>query len=421
MIELFGTKDQFEIVTCRKRYLAFFAGRRWGKTKTILNRAIYRCRKPGFKFTYVAPVYAQIEEAFDSLATNDGLRPFIRNHKLQPFPRIWFTNGSILSFRTFERPKNIRGRGEDEVWADEIQDYAEADFLSVLQPIISDRRGTLGIAGQFRGENWYWERYFVPGQSPDHTTHKSWVFPSRAGLMYQGPEGQAELEATRLMLPKAIYNQEYECIPVANQAAVFDPDDVRACVRGSPSPHAQGTTPYLIGVDIGRVVDHTAVVVLDARTCSVVHAERFPLKTKHDLCAAKVAMIAARYRGQVIIDSTGGATGGKTDKADEHVKFYRERIPDLREYVWNFKTKQRLVHTTSLAFEQKRINIPAAFDELIKEVLAYEFKRTGDRYVFSAPEGQHDDYLAALMMAVWGWHADWAPSQSGHSITKLMY
>lgn len=420
MIHLYATKDQRDVILCQKRYLACFAGRRWGKTKTILNRGLFRCRVPKFKWTFVSPVYAQVEEAFDSLATNPGLTPFIRKHKLQPFPRIWFTNGSVMSFRSFERPKNIRGRGEDEVWADEIQDYAEEDFLSVLQPVISDRRGTLGIAGQFRGENWYWERYFVPGQSPDHPTHKSWRFPSSSGLMYEGDEGQQELAATRLLLPKAVYNQEYECVPIANQAAVFDPDDVKACVRGSLSPPA-GATPYILGVDIGRVVDHTAAVVLDTRTCTVVHAERFPLKTKHDLCAAKVAMIAARYRAQVIIDSTGGATGGKADKADEHVKFYRDRIPDLREYVWSFRTKQRLVHNLSLAFEQKKISIPPACDDLIKEVLAYEFKRTGDRYVFSAPQGQHDDYLAALMMAVWGWHAEWGPALHGRGPATLLY
>ena len=420
MIHLFATKDQQRVITARKRYLALFAGRRWGKTRTILNRGLYRCRRPGFRWMFVAPVYAQIEEAFDSLAGNDGLRPFIRKHKLQPFPRIWLTNGSIMSFRSFERPKNIRGRGEDEVWADEIQDYAEDDFLSVLQPVISDRRGTLGIAGQFRGENWYWERFYVPGQSPDHLTTQSWRFPSSMGLMYEGPEGQAELESTRAITPKAIYNQEYDCIPIANQAAVFDPDDVRACVRGTTSG-AVGSTPYIMGVDIARVVDHTAYVVLDARTCSVVKADRFPRGTKHDLCAAKIAQIAANYRAQVIIDSTGGATGGKTDRTDEHVKYYRERIPDLREYVWTFTSKQKLVHNMSLAFEQKKVSIPAECDALIKETLAYEFKRTGDRYVFSAPENQHDDLLSALMMAVMGWRMQWGPTMSGSPYTTLMY
>lgn len=327
------------------------------------------------------------------------LQSFISETRQQPFPEITFVTGSRVGFRTFDRPDNLRGAGLNEVLVDEIQDISEDDFWPVIRPLISDKCGNIVMAGQFRGLNWYYEKFFERGQDQKRAEqYKSWRFPSSTGHAFQGEKGRAELALLRESLPRIIYDQECDCIPVANQAAVFHYEDLKAMKRGSPS----GPTPkgrYILAIDLGRIQDPTAYVVFDDAARAVVAAGKMVLGMKHDAQAQLLAVIRKQYNNAtVIIDSTGGATGGHAH-IDAYVNEHRKAMPGLHEFKWTMESKTRLIQTLCIGVEKKLIGVPGQFEEVHREMAAYEFVHTNGGFRYSAPTGKHDDYVAALAMA----------------------
>lgn len=397
-----------EVIKCRERYLGVFAGRRWGKTIGVCyNRIINRCLSDkNIRYWYVTPSYSQCWSCYDALITHYKLNRFITRKKMQPYPQIWWYNGSVVGFRSFDRPGNLRSAGLDEVWFDEIQDIDEKSFWAVARPLISDRRGTLGVSGQFRGENWYHDAFYIPGQEGPNKKkgYKSWRFPSSSGIVFQSEEGKQELQEVKEQLPRAVYEQEYECIPIANQAAVFDPYDLKLCIGGTNSPTGSGC---ITGLDLGRVVDPSALVVLDPSRCQIIHSEIRPLKEKHDVGAKYAAALASRYGSALVIDSTGGATGGKVSRQDVHVKEYRKAYPNLHEVYITQAVKINLIHSLSLMIEQHKIIIPEENEQLIQQLKSYEYKYKSGNFVFSGPDGHEDDLVMALALALHGFNRGW--------------
>jgi len=417
------TPDQLKIVTCPARFIGVFAGRRWGKSTVSDTRIAYKTRTPNFHYIYITPTYAQLIERFRALAFNPGFQQYIENTRLQPFPEITLRNGSKIDYRTFERPHNIKGTWAHEVGVDEIQDIKEDSFWPVIRPLISDHRGNLIVYGQFKGvSTWYYSQFYLRGQDPKQANfYKSWRFPSSTGLRYQGEAGREELALARQQMTRAQFEQQYECIPVANQKAVFDPLDVERCAKrpGTLTSVPRGNCSYILGLDLGRVKDPSAIVVLEMQSRTVVHAEKLPLGMRHEEQAQQVAKIARRYQARVIMDSTGGATGGQ-EKQDAYLQFYRKLIPDLKPFFWSGSNKERIIHALMLNIEQAKITIPATLKDLIDELLSYEFEYRSDHYDFHGQDGSHDDYVSALAMASFAMDMNWGPSTSGSPIGVMM-
>lgn len=420
-LELPLAPNQITVVRSRAKFKTVMAGRQWGKTFCSMAAALYSClRHKNFAFWFVAPTNSVSYSEFRRLAFDPGLKHLIKSVRQQPFLEITFINGSTIQYRSFDRPDNLRGLNANAVWIDEIQNIAEADFWPVVRPLISARNGTLTVSGQFRGHNWYYDQLFVPGQPgpKKRPTYESWRFPSSSGVMFQTRSGRADLADAQATLPRAVWEQEYECIPVANQSAVFRYDDLEAVTRGQPMPAPRPGQQYVIGMDLGRVADYSAIVVVEASTLAVVYAEKRPKGEKHEVQAGRVQSIVRRYGGQLVIDSTGGATGGKA-QADEYIKIYRAAVPNLREFFWSKANKQRVIHGLALHIEQRRLSIPAEFGDLLKELAAYEFRYRNGMYEFSAPVGLHDDYVSALAMAVMAIDAKWLPQTGGLPLNAI--
>lgn len=420
MIRLFATKAQREIITCSARKMGVFAGRRWGKTDTFFNRCVKRCLsgKP-IEYVYVAPSYGLAKEQYERIETSLG--KFILRAVGQPKPRIELINGSRIHFRSFDKPKYCRGlRRIAEIWVDEIQDIVEKHFWSVLRPMLSDVRGTLVVSGQFRGLNWYYRKFYEPGQQPGQNYCKSWRLPSSTGLIYQDAAGKQELLDAKKDLTKQEFDQEYECVPIANQSAVFTPEDIQAITRGQAIDVAESGHRYIIAYDLGEMIDPSAMCVVDVDTRTVVKAEKIALRTKHELQAKALAQHARRWNGAaVVIDGTAGGTGGHRS-ADEIVKFYRAQLPNVHVMIWEPSVKAELVRRTQLCIEAQGISIPATHTSMLEELAAYECERRADSFIYHGADGGHDDQVAALMMAIWALKAGWAPSQGGRPLSSLM-
>ena len=431
-VELFATPDQIKVIECEARYIGLAAGRRWGKTMgAIIPKLIKKCLDvQRADCAYIAPSHKLSRMVFDMVC--DNCRPLIKRTNAQ-FPFfVKFWNDSRIDFYSFARPKTIRGSGYDLVVVDEIQEIKDPDtFWATLRPLVSDRQGSLMVAGQFRGKNWFYDAFFRDAgwEWDNHTWtrtqgkpgHTAFIFTAQSGIMYDSEAGRAEIEDAKSALPRVIYEQEYECIPTANRAAVFHPDDLDAARRGisktEPSAKDRKERQYIAGIDLGAHRDHAAIVILELPGPTVVFSEELPVGLRHEEIAFKFGQIARRFGALPVVDVTGGATGGKAP-ADSVLKYYRAQLPNMRAYTWNRENKMHAVRLLSTLFEKRQIQIPEIHRTLREELGLYEFEYKEHYYLYHGPKGARDDLVSALALAVDAWDRGWSPSASPVNISQ---
>lgn len=431
---------QREIVTCAAPFICFMGGRGSGKSFTIQSRMKWRSSKyPRLRSMYVTPLSVQGLVIYQEMMADVEFRKFVKKSNTRPYPEIWLKNGSHIWFRSFQRPDAIRSTGEDDIYPDESQDpaYTENQFDTCLMPLLGRRpspaggRGVLFLSGQFRGDDWrkkrYWDRGIPtidgkknPLYKPD--TYQSWRIPSSEGWSYKTPGGTERLELIKNNTRKAVWDQEWDCIPMANANAAFPSYEIDAITKQNYKLYAL-TEPlrhrgYCAGVDIGRIIDGTVIVVM-AQNGDVVFVEVMPQGLDYGLAAKKCAQISAHFNACMIVDATGGATPAQPDP-DKYVKLYREaarqyQIP-FREHYWG-RNKNSIVEGFALAIHQKRITIPAiGTEQLISEMKAYEYQYSEKThcYTYNAPRGQHDDCVAAITQAWHGVESGFCPMHNGN-------
>lgn len=416
-INLFGTDEQRDIIECDAEQMLVIAGRRWGKNFALRNRHVKRVlTKGGIDYLHAAPSYSQVQNEWERLAFHPSLQHLISSSsKKDPYPIIRWINGSSSHFRSLDRPDNLRNGEYNEAIIDESQNVDEDIISTIIEPMLSSRLGTLIMAGQFRGEDWRYERYYLPGQDDSKPWIKSWCFPSSSGLIFQGPKGIRRLERIKETVPRMVWEQEYDCIPSANQCGVFRSDDINASICNT----VDGTGgQYIIGLDLGMIEDPAAVAVLDCQACTFIHSHIFPIGQAHQKTAQDVSRIAAKYGNcTVVMDSTAGATGGRY-KHDEFTRYYHELIENVQPYYWNKSNKTRMINNFSLALENREVKITRENRELIAQLKMYEYKKRkfGD-YEFSGPGGKKDDLVAAAIMALEGKNRGWYGGE-GSSVSR---
>lgn len=460
MLKLKLTRRQADIAFCQARFQLLAAGRRFGKTYMLEERAANKARHRGHLHTYVTPLSAQGLEVYQRMISNPRWQHLIAKKRERPFPQIWWRTGARTRFKSMQRPENLRSTGEDAIDLDEIQDpcYTEHEIKTVIMPMLGDRRGTLLMAGQFRGHNWYYNQFYLAGQSqwllgPDGQPlldksgnpianvrrdvqsrtpvpmYASWRIPSSEGHVFQGEDGRAELELQRSLVPKAVWDQEWECIPSANVRAVFDAEQLKWMMDNSPAAFVQAEAGwrYVIGLDLGGKRDYSAYVVMawdqHRQVGHVVHAERFPLRTLHADQAKRMQQISAMWGCPVVADNTGGATGG-VGQIDAVFQHYRSQVRDLREWTFTHKSKGLLVRNMELMFEQQRLTIPRDMTDLYQELSEYEWEYKAGAYRYGSPAGKHDDLVMALGLAIEGalrgWTANHSMRSGGASLAQLL-
>ncbi len=421
-LNLFGTLEQRDIVTCTASEIFVAAGRRWGKNFGVRNRHLHKVtNKSGFQYLHAAPSYAQVQAEWEKIVGLRQLKPLIKSYsKKDPYPRIEWINGSQSHFRSLERADNLRNGEYDEAAIDESQDVDEDAVKMVVEPMLASRFGTLILFGQFRGHDWRYENYYVPGQDPNNHDVQSWRFPSSSGVVFQSNIGRRRLERIKNSTPRMVWEQEWECIPSANSSGVFRSSDIDL-IKTPGLYQDGGTGNYIIGLDLGMYEDPCGVVVFDIERMGFCYSELFEVGLPHPEAAQRVSRIAARFGNPtVVMDSTGGATGGH-HKHDEFTQHYETLVPNLRAYYWNQTNKNKVVNKVALAVEQKEFKIAQELEKLIKEMKTYEYKkRSNGSYEFNGPKGKNDNLVASALLAYEGYSKDWGTSDSAVTLNSLV-
>ena len=166
---------------------------------------------------------------------------------------------------------------------------------------------------------------------------------------------------------------------------------------------------FVIGADIGKVSDPTALAVVETTTAqdNVRHLDRLPLGTPYPLIADGIGDLARSVPGAALVIDATGVGRAPADYLQEFnpvpVVITGGRSIAFEDGVWRVP-KRELIRPLITSVERKRLKVAPGLPDapvLRRELMAYQRTLGGGGHVKFAGKGEHDDLLIAVALAVW--------------------
>lgn len=332
--------------------------------------------KPGQNFWWVAPVYPQAEIAFRRMKRGlpQGLYKVHNQER-----RIELTpNGTSMWFKSGEKPDNLYGEDVYALVIDEASRVREESWHA-CRSVLTATRGKIRIIGNVKGrKNWSYRMARKAEAGEPNMVHARITAHDavKAGIL-----SAEEVEQAKRDLPEKVFRELYLAEPSDDEGNPFDMAAIRRCI----APLSSGA-PKVWGWDLAKSVDWTVGIALDAEG-KVCRFHRFQkpwtetLETVRRETAGKPALVDATGVGDPIVEG-----------------LQRNGGHNFEGFKFSSTSKQQLMEGLAVAIQRETISFPDG--PIVHELEAFEFvySRTGVKY--SAPEGQHDDCVMAIALAV---------------------
>lgn len=398
---------QAQVINSKARFRVMNCGRRWGKTKIAAKIIVAKARKDKQMLWWVAPTYKVVKRGYAEVLRQlpDG----VLTHEPPPETNfdagrsviLRFKNGTRMEFYSAERPEGMLGEGVDFAVLDEAAIMPSRIWNQIVSPTLMDREGGALMISTPRGRNWFYKSWLM-GQEAERKDWQSWTFTS-ADNPYL-PEG--EVERMRADMPRLEFEQEVLAKFLAAGSSTFVlgekcvedviVDDNTHLLRDPNGTIRLPRGHVVLGIDLARTYDWTVLYGCRASDRRNVYFERmqavtWPEQKRRIRRAVRTLMRAGAENVMLVIDSTGVG-----DPVAEDLESEGYDVVGL-----NFTThKTNMVRLLAKDLEENRaFIIEPGKDEF--EDYAMTMSPAG-KMTYSAPEGQHDDVVAAKMLAHWG-------------------
>lgn len=307
-------------------------------------------------------------------------------------PRDRMLSGGSVLWRSFDREGGSLGRG---FHVSVIEEAARVKGTQVYEELLmtaADRKGKLVAITTPRGQS-HWTHDWYRKARDGHPDYACIHGPSTQNPM---PQVRDFIRVARETMPDHLFRQEVLAEFIPGEGGVFR--NIVACSSLAgyhQAPPGLGRR-YIIGCDVAKHQDWTVMYALDVDTGEVHGVDRFQ-HCPWPLVEERIRTFHLTWnRGTVFLDSTGVG-----DAVYDHL--VEKGVPCVP-VVWSSASKDVLVMRLALALERGAIAFPA--DDILTgelETYHYDISATG-RFRYTAPDGKHDDCVAALALAVYGRH-----------------
>lgn len=368
----------------KHRFVTAVCGRRFGKTLCGDNELIkHACHTPYSVNWWVAPSYRQAETPFEQAAR--ACYHLLARKPNETKLKLTLKNGATAEYRSADNYENLRGDGPNFIVIDEARKIRRAAWEDVLRPAIADHQSQVLFITTPQGHDWVYGLY-AKGQDVLEPQYASLQLPTAANPFIP----REEIEHARRTLPDRTFRQEF-LAEFIDDAGVFR--NVSACIGGVLAPPVLDHT-YVLGWDIAKYQDFSVMTVIDVQLRRVVAWKRLNL-IEYPIQLAHVIAISRLYNdAAVIMDSTG--------VGDPLFDFLRAAGITVEGYYLTNASKNKLIDELVVAIEHVHVQFPD-IPELVSELNIFSYKITEARnIVYSAPDGEHDDCVFSLALAVHG-------------------
>ena len=374
------------------RFIWVRAGRRYGKTKVAARRLIRKALKnPDAVVWWVANTYKNTRRGYREVLRQ--LPPEFLAHTPPPATSndliVELTNGSRIEFYSSTNPDAMAGEGVTYVVVDEAALQAETAWTQIIRPTLMDHGGGAFLISTPRGRNWFWHGWTQAhaGESANSTAYH---FTSMDNPLID-PDEWIEAKKT---LPDLVYRQEILAEFLQGEGAIFRfgdgaiIDQLRSIYKGQQ---------VVMGVDLAKHQDFTVMDAVTVEGRYPVFHDRFnsvAWPVQQDRIVTAVHEIESWGAGQVtvVLDSTG--------VGDVVYDNLEETGLDIIPVKFSQQWKNQAVRLLSADLER---GIAHILPEQVEEFEAYEYQISPKGiFTYGAPEGGHDDEVAAKLMQNWG-------------------
>lgn len=386
----------------RKRFRFMICGLKSGKTIMGAFECLRQaCARPKQLIWITAPTYGHLQEAERQFMELLYQVPEIVPINRQKPREVVLRNGTMIQFKTSDRPDNLRGPNVDYCWLEEGA-YAKQEAWQILRGRVAATGGGIGVTTTPNGRNWLWNELQIGGLPSDcpkgefetdtHFVSRYWT----ADFPWVDAEYIADEERR---LPKAVFAQEYRAEFCLGSSEVFR--NVEECTTFEP-PVKDFSERAVLGVDLAKHQDFSAVIAMDGRG-RVLHIDRWS-GVDWSLQRARIKELAKKWRASAVLDvsNVGSVIEEDLRRAGVHIHPCQMNNPSV---------KIDLIRSLQIAFEEESVKLPApaaswttaVAKQLLDELRWYECSETASGQTsYSAPKGLTDDLVIALALANWG-------------------
>lgn len=371
---------QKEILDSLARYTVTEASTKSGKTFShiywLFKEAHKEYNRPGFNHWWVAPVYAQAKIAFNRTARKiRGNRAYKIN---QSELTITTPLGSVLMFKSAEKPENLYGEDVYSAVFDEFTRAREAAWFA-LRTVITATKAKVKFIGNAKGtKNWGYKL----GQRAKSDTSGQWQYfkITAYDAVEAGILDMQEIEDAKVDLPERIFKELYLAEASEEGTTPFGLNHIAKCVKPLSNLPAKW-----FGVDLAKSYDYTVIIGLDING-DVCFFERF----QKDWTQTRARIVEVVGKTPAFIDSTG--------VGDPIFEDLSPKCPQMQGLKFTEISKQKLIEGLVMAIQDGTTSV--LDNEHRYEMEQFEFVYTMRSVKYSAPEGEHDDTVMAHALAV---------------------
>jgi len=331
---------------------------------------------------WVSPVYSQARKVFTSINEAIGASGLVKeNHKSNLM--ITLLNGSVIHFKSGERPDSLRGFTNDYLVIDEAAFIRDEVWNTILKPTILVKGKKVLFISTPKGKNYLYS-LSVRGQDPNQP---SYIYLK--GSSYDTPFiSEDELDEARRSLPEDIFRQEILGEFIDSGGEVFVDID-RYCVLDQYQPPRE-KVKYYAGVDFGRQDDYSVLTIFDDMG-NLVYFYRDRQKPWSEIIG-NISRELKRYDAlcQVEVNSIGDVLYEQLQKT------YRNVLP----FQTTNASKQNIIEDFIYGTNEGLIKLPSEKlnPELHLELktFSYEYSLKTRKISYGAIQGAHDDIVMSL-------------------------
>ena len=383
---------QQQVLDCKERDITIAAGVRWGKSKLAGYLAFRQLLADNQRIWIVSLSYDMSKKIFDYVIEFAAMwdKRLLKGLQNRPFPRLEVKEwNSWIECKSAENESSLMGEELDLVLEDEAARMKPDIHNRYLMARLASRQGkSVAISTPF-GQNWFHQRYVIGKEN-----NSSFHFTSRENPAFP----QSEWDRAKKILPKDIFDQEYEASFLSDAAAVFRniKNSIGDCLAEPKYGHH-----YTMGLDLAKFGDFSVITVVDRQMHQVVFWDRFT-KIPYTLQKERIINVARKYKTRIVIDAlnVGAQMSDELRAAGLSVQEFKA-VGTISKDRSKKGSKENLVEKLSSFLEEGNITIPPE-EILIDELETYSYKMSpSGNFLYGAPEGFHDDAVVSLALAIW--------------------
>jgi phage FluMu gp28-like protein len=362
------------------RYSLVEASTKSGKTVSCLVWLIEQALlhgKTGHVYWWLAPTYSQSRIVFRRMKQWMPKEIVLRFNESELTATL--INNTTIHFKTAEHPDSLFGEDVHALVIDEASRCREESFHA-CRSVVTATNGKIRMIGNVRGrKNWF---YLLCRRAEQGLENYHYAKITAQDAIEGGVLDEEEIAEAKVSLPPTVFEELYNAKPSDSNQNPFGEQAIKKCI-GEMSKNA----PFVYGVDLAKSVDYTVIIALD-QNGAVCFFERFQ-KSWNETRQRLIEVIGSV---DCIIDSTG--------VGDPLTEDLQRVLPRVEGFKFSSTSKQQLMELLSNKISTQQVTYPD--NEIVNELLnfEYEFSRTGVRY--SSPPGLHDDAVMALALALRG-------------------